>query len=533
MFKNMKLGTKIGLGFGVLITLACLLGGLAIMNMKKAQAQSNMLAYEYIPEVDLGGNISLCTQKTMLGMRSYALSEDEAYLADAQKNMAETKKWIGECQALADKSEHLTKIKGSVDTCNQHMTQYEQLSTKTAEGNRLLAQNRQKLDAAAQELVKNTEAFVASQNEAFKKDLADGQQKMRLAGDLAHTGEEARTLSFKSLVYGKSEITEQAIAQLDAMAGTVTQLQPFAKETEDAKKLEQVDKAVKQYRAALSSCLAEQKKGTGPDPAQLEKIRQEMDDAAANMTRICAGFQTEQQEALDSDIAERHHKITLINDAIDLTSATRLACFKGQATNDMKVIRDAEANFPKMDEKLDELRKITRMAEDLQAIDKTKVAAQAYRTEMQALLANKNSQDQLTTERGKVGDLLVQAADELSSAGAQNTTAISQAAAQSLSVSSTVMVIGLAITLVVGIVVAVFITRSITGPIRRIIASLTEGSEQVSAASTQVSAASQSLAEGATEQAAGLEETSSSLEEMSSMTKQNSDNAQQANILAV
>jgi methyl-accepting chemotaxis protein len=86
--------------------------------------------------------------------------------------------------------------------------------------------------------------------------------------------------------------------------------------------------------------------------------------------------------------------------------------------------------------------------------------------------------------------------------------------------------------IVLGIVLAYFITRSIVGPIGKIIAGLTDGAEQVASASGQVSSASQSLAEGATEQAAGLEETSSSLEEMSSMTKQNADNAQQANTLA-
>jgi methyl-accepting chemotaxis protein len=82
------------------------------------------------------------------------------------------------------------------------------------------------------------------------------------------------------------------------------------------------------------------------------------------------------------------------------------------------------------------------------------------------------------------------------------------------------------------VALALLITRSITKPITRIIADLTEGAAQVASASSQVSSASQSLAEGATEQAAGLEETSSSLEEMASMTKQNADNAQQANTLS-
>jgi len=75
---------------------------------------------------------------------------------------------------------------------------------------------------------------------------------------------------------------------------------------------------------------------------------------------------------------------------------------------------------------------------------------------------------------------------------------------------------------------AFLIIRSITGPLQRVIAGLSDGAEQVAAASMQVSSSSQQLAEGTSEQAASLEETSSSLEEMSSMTKQNADNSSQA-----
>jgi methyl-accepting chemotaxis protein len=86
------------------------------------------------------------------------------------------------------------------------------------------------------------------------------------------------------------------------------------------------------------------------------------------------------------------------------------------------------------------------------------------------------------------------------------------------------MLIGTFLALGLGI----FLSRSITLPINRVVAGLTDGAEQVAAAASQVSAASQSLAEGSSEQAASLEETSSSMEEMSSMTKQNADNASQA-----
>jgi methyl-accepting chemotaxis protein len=78
---------------------------------------------------------------------------------------------------------------------------------------------------------------------------------------------------------------------------------------------------------------------------------------------------------------------------------------------------------------------------------------------------------------------------------------------------------------IVAIALGIFLSLSITRPINRVVAGLTDGADQVAAAAAQVSSSSQSLAEGTSEQAASLEETSSSLEEMSSMTKQNAENA--------
>lgn len=78
------------------------------------------------------------------------------------------------------------------------------------------------------------------------------------------------------------------------------------------------------------------------------------------------------------------------------------------------------------------------------------------------------------------------------------------------------------------ILIALFITRSITKPINRIVSGLSSGSEQVASASNQVASSSQSQAEGASEQASSLEETSSSLEEIASQTRQNAENAEQA-----
>jgi methyl-accepting chemotaxis protein len=96
------------------------------------------------------------------------------------------------------------------------------------------------------------------------------------------------------------------------------------------------------------------------------------------------------------------------------------------------------------------------------------------------------------------------------------------------------IIITIAVTLfgaAIAFLLGFFLTRSITRPVNKVVAGLSEGSDQVASASGQVSAASQSLAEGASEQASALEETSASIEQLSSMTLTNAENASQANTL--
>ncbi len=107
-----------------------------------------------------------------------------------------------------------------------------------------------------------------------------------------------------------------------------------------------------------------------------------------------------------------------------------------------------------------------------------------------------------------------------------------KAGKKATAVLTTVEWILLAAGVLISTVLGIVITRSITIPINRIIAGLSEGSTQVASASTQVSSASQSLAQGASEQAAAIEEVTSSIEEMASMTKQNAGNANEAKGLA-
>jgi methyl-accepting chemotaxis protein len=106
--------------------------------------------------------------------------------------------------------------------------------------------------------------------------------------------------------------------------------------------------------------------------------------------------------------------------------------------------------------------------------------------------------------------------------------AASQEARQTYDRTALTMLLLTVAGVLVGMILAFFIGRGITGPLKRAIAGLSQSSEMVASASGQVASASQLLAEGSSEQAASLEETSSSLEEMAAMTRSNADNTNQA-----
>ncbi len=530
--RTMTVGKKIAMGFAALIVLSVILGSLAVYNMKTVEAESTKLAEEYVPEVDLCSKLERHALLTMYANRGYGLSEEQHYYETGQKEMAEVDKWLGECDKLAQEAEHLVKLGPAVEETRQKVGEYKDYLQKTVDINAKLAQNRTTLDEAAAKYMKNCSEFLDAQNHAFKKDLAERQTKIDLAMDIVSIGSTARVLNFKGQATNDPQLVQQAIDALNGVSEKTAELRKVTYLEKDIQRIDQTEAATQSYQKAMEEFVAEFKKGAAADKGTLASCRDNMDANAGKFVTNCDTFLAGQQKALDVDMHERHAKITLCNDIIDLGNAVRLACFKSQALRKPELIRQAGANFEKLETKYDELRKITRLKEDLARIDNTQQAGKKYQANMNAFLANWLELQEISQKRGDVADELLAIAQETARAGVDGTVAIANEAQSALSIASTIMIVGLIVALIVGVVLAAWIGRGIKKVLTRIAGNLAEGADQTASASGQVSAASQSLAEGSSEQAASIEETSSSIEEMASMTKQNASNAGEANTLA-
>ena len=81
--KSLSLGMKISLGFAVLIIIAGALGLMSIVEMGGVEVQSTMLAHEYVPEVEVAGEIQDGVRRVMYAVRAYGYTGEEKHYQEA------------------------------------------------------------------------------------------------------------------------------------------------------------------------------------------------------------------------------------------------------------------------------------------------------------------------------------------------------------------------------------------------------------------------------------------------------------------
>ncbi|MCY2926892.1 MAG: methyl-accepting chemotaxis protein [Planctomycetota bacterium] len=419
MFKQMKLGTKIGVGFVSLIAIALILGGLAVFSMDSAKGTSTQLSEAKVPEVELANELERNSMLTMYAARGYAFTEQKSFLDSARKQLAEAKKSLDDAKAHAAKT-------GEAD----------------------LADSAQKADAAVKEFERLLEATAA--------------------------------------------------------------------------KTEAMDQRLKDLGVTALSCLKTFQLYTASQTTKL----------VSEITEVTGTPGATGSSVTGKTMKDRVKKIVDAGELMQTLTGIRMGVWKAIATRNPELLRESQKQFGGISATIEELKKLTTQQANLKQLEACLQGAKDYSDGMTAYLADWQAREELTRKCDADGQAVLAAAKEAAESGMKDMSTSSEHAASSLTTASTTMLIGLGIAVALGIVLAAFITGSITGPINRVIAGLSRGAEQTTSAATQVSSASQSLAQGASEQAAAIEETTSSVEEMSSMTKQNAGSANEAKTLA-
>lgn len=231
-------------------------------------------------------------------------------------------------------------------------------------------------------------------------------------------------------------------------------------------------------------------------------------------------------------ILERLDKLIVSNKLTLLIGDVRAYGQRAQLKNDMKTAQMALERFNEIFKIAQDLIAQTRQAQTIEVLKNLETAAKTYEEALKDLILAMQETATENQLRVKASMEVINAADAVVDLGLKNVNELSKQSTDSLGLSSTVMMVGLVLALILGVVIAVYIIRSIVKIVVESVKSLSEGTTQVVSASEQISSASVSLAEGASSQASSVEEVSATIEEATASNNQNADHSREASILA-
>ncbi|MEZ4525294.1 MAG: methyl-accepting chemotaxis protein [Desulfobacterales bacterium] len=260
--KNLSLSVKIGMGFGILIVIASILGGLAVWKMNGVKIQSEILSDEYIPELAVSNDLERASLNTMYQMRGYALSQEKVYLETGLKQMESVKEHLERAAELQNRSSHLEKLAEALRNMKQAVDEYEKLVGETVQENEKISKMRSEMDSSADMLLKNASDFLADQNRMMKEEIAAKAEASELServlkvsaiNEIMDLINEIRVANFKAQAIRKPEILQDAIKHFGDADRKMDQIRKITRTDSNIAAIDKIRGAAEEYRTAMST----------------------------------------------------------------------------------------------------------------------------------------------------------------------------------------------------------------------------------------------------------------------------------------
>ena len=261
---NLTIGKKIALGFGALILIAGLLGGIAVFTMKTVQTQSQTLAEGYVPESEIAGNLQDAFSKAVLAIRSYGYTAENSFLENARQAMAEVHKQQQLAQKLSGEHPELIKLRENLKALEPALASYENLVDRTEAKNKDILLGRDKLNQTAADFIANIDKLIAGQNakqegeikaSAEAPKLQQRANKLALANSIRGEGNAARIAVFKSQALRDPKLIEEGLAGFTVMDQKLDALQALLVVQQDMDELNQVKTNAHAYRDVMKATM--------------------------------------------------------------------------------------------------------------------------------------------------------------------------------------------------------------------------------------------------------------------------------------
>ncbi len=276
MLKNLKLGTKIGGGFGILILISMLLGGVAIWNMKRVGNVANSLEEEIAPQVAVAVQVERSSLLTMYAMRAFQYTGDDKDMAETVKNLGDVEKALAEATALAQKHD-MAQLKANADKATAKALEYKALVVQAKDMEAAKQKIMAEMGEAAQVFMKNCSDYLESQNKSLEADLVgkvdakkikERVEKVNRINDVIDMGNALRLNNFKSQALRDNKFVQEIMKNFDEINKIIENLRANTRQEANLKQLDLIKANGAAYKKGIEDFLK-----NGAESAELTKKR--------------------------------------------------------------------------------------------------------------------------------------------------------------------------------------------------------------------------------------------------------------------
>ncbi|MDA3881188.1 MAG: methyl-accepting chemotaxis protein [Prolixibacteraceae bacterium] len=150
-WNDLKIGAKIGTGFGLLILLAAIIGVISLFNMKEIQNETEKLATESLPSVNESVRADKQWREVLLYIQAYDHLRNPYYLSRAKENIERFTHSLNALINLAEQSEESTLNAVKLKDIKSSLVEYQSL---VAHYEVLVLENEKNIDNFSSKLAK-------------------------------------------------------------------------------------------------------------------------------------------------------------------------------------------------------------------------------------------------------------------------------------------------------------------------------------------------------------------------------------------
>ncbi len=262
MFKNMKLGTKLSLAFGVLILIIAGLGAMAMYNMSNVKTEMTKLSEEFIPEIDIASRVERAATVLRQSMRAYITSEDPAQFTIVNGDFASLEKTIDEMKSLSDRSGNLKLIEAAHKEILAAETDYKAAANTLHQAVLEKQKVENDMNLYAAEITEDIAEYIISMNEAMAREinektsvskLQERLKKMELINNIDQQISNIRISTWSARASGRLELFDNIFPMFTQVGKTLDTLRAITYVDTNQKHLDNIRKLLDAYSASMKT----------------------------------------------------------------------------------------------------------------------------------------------------------------------------------------------------------------------------------------------------------------------------------------